>query len=124
MVVRCLLVDDDPSFLRAARFVLEREGLEVVAVASTGAQARDYSEQLRPDVVLLDIELGSENGFDVARDLAGPGRNGVPPVIMISSYSADDFADLMADTPALGFLGKGDLSAAAIRGMLAGRGVP
>lgn len=119
MVVRCLVVDDDHSYLRAARFLLERQGIDVVGTASTGAEALRYSGQLRPEVVLVDVELGAENGFDVARDLNAEGQDGGPQIILISSYSADDFADMMADSPALGFLPKADLSGAAIRAILA-----
>lgn len=118
MAVRCLLVDDDRAFLRAARYLLERQGAEVVAVATTGAEARAHSHQLKPDVVLVDIELGAESGFDIARDLVIPGRSGDAPVILISSYSADDFADIVTDSPALGFLPKADLSESAIRRIL------
>lgn len=119
MAIRCLVVDDDHSYLKAARFLLERQGIDVVGTASTAAEALRYSGRLRPDVVLVDVELGAENGFDVARDLTADGQAWVPQIILISSYSADDFADMMADSPALGFLPKADLSGAAIRGILA-----
>jgi CheY-like chemotaxis protein len=116
--VSCLIVDDSQEFLRAARDLLEREGISVVGVASTGAQARRSWLELRPDVALIDIDLGEENGFDVARELAG-GEGAEPShVILISAYSGDDFADMIADSPALSFLPKAGLSGAAIRGIL------
>src|SRR5215831_10397426 len=77
MSVRCVIVDDNPDFLRAASDLVERDGITVVGVASTGAQALRACRQLLPDVVLLDIQLGEETGFEVARLLAGepdPGR--------------------------------------------------
>ena len=125
MAVRCLIVDDNHEFLWAARDLLEREGISVVAVASTGAQARRSCRQLRPDVALIDIDLGEENGFDVARQVAGGEGTGDPRVILISVYSGDDFADMIADSPALSFLPKASLSGDAIRGILtrAGGGV-
>jgi len=122
MAVRCLLVDDDHAFLRAARFLLEREGMDVVGVASSGADACLYCEQLRPEVVLLDVELGDESGFDVARKLTNGAADGYPGIILISSYSADDFAELLPGSPALGFLAKADLSGPAIRGILIAAG--
>ncbi len=118
MAVRCLLVDDNHVFLRAARHLLEREGIDVVAVASSGAEASRRSEEFRPDVALVDIELGEESGFDVARLLAAAGRTSDPRIILISSYSADDFTELIEDSPALSFLPKPDLSAGAIKGIL------
>ena len=71
MAVRCLIVDDNHDFLRAARDLLEREGISVVGVASTAAQAYRSCTELKPDVALVDIDLGGENGFDIARQLAG-----------------------------------------------------
>jgi DNA-binding NarL/FixJ family response regulator len=118
MGVRCLLVDDDHNYLLAARYLLEREGIDVAGTASTGAEARRDTVELRPDVVLLDIELGLENGFDVARDITSGEPSEHPPIILISSYSEDDFADILEDSPARGFLPKDQLSGEAIRGIL------
>jgi CheY-like chemotaxis protein len=124
MAPTCMIVDDSRAFLQAARDLLESEGITVVGVASTGAEASRQCRELGPDVVLVDIDLGSESGFDVARDLSGGQGNGCPYVILISAYSGEDFADLIAESPALAFLRKPDLSAAAIRGILAGAGQP
>ena len=68
--MRCLIVDDSPEFLDAARRFLEREGVEVVGVASTGEDAYRLADELRPDVTLVDIDLGGEDGLAVARRLA------------------------------------------------------
>jgi DNA-binding NarL/FixJ family response regulator len=121
-MLRCLIVDDSPRFLDAARGLLERQGLTVVGVASNGAEALQRVEQLRPDVTLLDIDLGGESGLELARrlhDQDGPG-----PVILISTHAEQDYAELIAASPAIGFLPKTALSADAIRGLLAGHGDP
>lgn len=118
MAVRCLLVDDNHEFLRAARDLLEHQGISVVGVATTGAQARRSCRELKPDVALIDIDLGEENGFDVARQIAGGEGTEPPRVILISVYSGEDFADMIAESPALSFLPKAGLSGAAIRGIL------
>ena len=118
MAVRCLLVDDNHEFLRAARDLLEHQGISVVGVATTGAQARRSCHELKPDVALIDIDLGEENGFDVARQIAGGEGMEPPRVILISVYSGEDFADMIAESPALSFLPKAGLSGAAIRGIL------
>ena len=74
MALRCLIVDDDPGFLGAATVLLEHEGIEVVGVASTGDEAIEQAGELHPDVTLLDIDLGEDSGFEVARRLvAEPG---------------------------------------------------
>jgi CheY-like chemotaxis protein len=119
---RCVIVDDNHDFLRAARELLELEGISVVDVVSTGAQARRTCRELHPDVVLIDIDLGEETGFGVARELAGQADAGQPHMILMSAYSRDDFEDMIADSPAIAFLSKVALSGAAIRGILAGEG--
>jgi CheY-like chemotaxis protein len=69
LMLRCLIIDDSPRFLDAARGLLERQGVTVVGVASTSAEALQRVEELRPDVTLLDIDLGGESGLDLARRL-------------------------------------------------------
>jgi DNA-binding NarL/FixJ family response regulator len=115
-----LIVDDNPLFLETARDLLEREGLRVVGLAATAAQALQRTAELRPDIVLVDISLGDESGFDVVRSLAGHDRGGGAAVILISTHSEADFADLIAESPAAGFLSKGELSADAIRRIVDG----
>lgn len=115
MPLRSLIVDDNGLFLEAARVLLEREGLSVVGVAATGAEAVRRAEELRPDVILVDISLGEESGFDLARQLAEDGRGDDAVVILISTHSQDDLADMIAASPAAGFLPKAELSGDAVR---------
>jgi DNA-binding NarL/FixJ family response regulator len=112
-VLRCLIVDDNASFLEAATTLLEREGMTVVGIASTTADALRQTQLLRPDVVLVDISLGPESGLDLARRLAE--SEVAATVILTSTHSAADFADLIAATPAAGFVPKSELSAGVIR---------
>jgi two-component system nitrate/nitrite response regulator NarL len=119
MGLRSLIVDDNADFLAAARRLLEREGISVVGVASTSAQALALADELRPDVALVDIDLGEESGFDLARRLAGAVHDSDSSVVLISAYPERDFADLIAASPAAGFLSKSDLSASNIREVLA-----
>jgi DNA-binding NarL/FixJ family response regulator len=121
MAFGVLIVDDNRLFLEAACALLEQEGLRVVGVAATSAEALQRAEELRPQVVLVDITLGGESGFDLARRLAGQGPGGGPAVILISTHAEADFADLIADSPAAGFVPKPGLSADAIRRILDGR---
>jgi len=113
-MLRCLIVDDSPRFLDAARGLLERQGVTVVGVASNSADA------LRPDVTLLDIDLGGESGLELARRLHGQAGPAVAPVILISTHAEQDYAELIAASPAIGFLSKTALSGDAIRDLLAG----
>jgi DNA-binding NarL/FixJ family response regulator len=116
MRVRCLIVDDSPLFLEGATDLLEREGLEIVGVASNSAEAIRLVEELRPDVILVDIDLGDEDGFELARRL---GENAPrSKVIFVSTHSEQDLAQLIATSPAIGFVSKARLSAEAIRDTL------
>ena len=90
-VLGVLIVDDSWLFVEAARDRLEREGLRVIGVAATSAEALRQAEELRPEVVLVDVMLGGGSGFGLARRLAAHHRDGGPAVILISTYSAADF---------------------------------
>jgi DNA-binding NarL/FixJ family response regulator len=117
MDMRCLIVDDNHRFLETARGVLERDGIEVVGVASDGEDALKKIDELRPAVALVDVCLGDECGLELAGVLS---RESLckPLVILISTYPEDDFADVVAGTTALGFLPKSELSGTAIRRMV------
>jgi DNA-binding NarL/FixJ family response regulator len=118
-VLRCVIVDDSPRFLTAARGLLERDGAMVVAgVASTGEEALRQVEELRPDVTLVDIDLGGQSGFDVVRRLHQDANGASSRLILISTHAEDDYAELIAASPAAGFLSKTALSAGAIRNLL------
>ena len=96
--------------------------MDVVGIATSGVEAVQRAEELRPDVALIDIDLGDESGFDVARHLADHGRSSRPRVILISTHDPSEFADLIEASPAVGFLAKTDLSAATICEVLARAG--
>jgi CheY-like chemotaxis protein len=69
--LRCVILDDDEAFLTAARVLLARDGLAVAGVATSSVEAIECVGALRPDVVLVDIRLGQESGFDAAGGLPG-----------------------------------------------------
>jgi DNA-binding NarL/FixJ family response regulator len=115
-VLRCVVVDDDTSFLEAAKAMLEADGATVVETASSTSDAVQRVNALHPEVVLVDIRLGEESGFDTARKLATCSR--APVVIMISTHSGEDYADLLMESPVICFLPKAELSGAAIRRIL------
>ena len=121
MSLSCVIVDDSPGFVAAARSLLERQGLSVLGVASNSAEGVRLAAELRPDVVLVDIDLGGESGFELARRLDQMQDSTPAPVILISTHSEEDYADVIADSPVLGFLSKTMISATSIRRLL-GRG--
>jgi DNA-binding NarL/FixJ family response regulator len=118
--MRVFLVDDSPEFIEAATRLLEREGWDVIGAATSAREAVAQVRKLSPDVMLVDVDLAGESGFDVVREIAD-GRHEPPGLILISSHSPEDFADLVAESPAAGFLSKSRLSVAAIRAVLTPR---
>jgi DNA-binding NarL/FixJ family response regulator len=120
MHVRCLIVDDNASFREEMRALLTEQGLEVVGGAGSPTEALRQIAELRPDVALIDIDLGEESGFELARLLSKRPDQAVPThLILISTHDETEYAELIARSPAVGFLAKTDLSAARIRRMLA-----
>lgn len=103
-------MDDNASFLEASRGLLEQQGVVVLGVATTASEALRRAEELEPEVILVDIDLGDESGFDLARELAQSARDVSSKLILISGYPEEDFADLVAESPAVGFVAKSDLS--------------
>ena len=89
-------------------------------MASTSAEALRLFEELRPDVTLVDINLGGESGFELAEQLHRVGWAIPSPVILISTHAAQDFADMIETSPAAGFLSKSALTGAAIRDLVGG----
>jgi DNA-binding NarL/FixJ family response regulator len=112
----CLIVDDQRPFLRAAKSVLEADGLDVVGVADNVDEAIRLATELRPDVVLVDIDLADESGLDLASRLA-TGANAID-VVLISTHGEEDFAELIEASPAIGFLPKTELSASAVTALV------
>ena len=109
--LRVLIVDDSRHFLDAARGALEQDGMTVVGVASTSAEARRLARELRPDGILVDVDLGDESGIDLAREL---GSSGSARIVLISAYPESELVDLITSSPAVGFVSKSELSAAAV----------
>jgi DNA-binding NarL/FixJ family response regulator len=116
MAQTVLIVDDHPSFRATARALLESEGFDVVGEAATGAEALRQAAELRPDLVLLDVQLPDLSGFEVATRLDGAGSE--TAVVLVSSRDAADYGELIPACGARGFVPKGELSGATIRALL------
>jgi DNA-binding NarL/FixJ family response regulator len=117
--LRCLVVDDNARFRNELSGLLEEQGIEVAGGAGSGDEAVQQVARLHPDVALVDIDLGGESGFDVARRLREARGDAVPDVILISTHDEREFADLIEESPVAGFISKTELTAAAIQRILA-----
>jgi CheY-like chemotaxis protein len=116
--VRCLIVDDSADFRDAASALLGPAGISVVGVASNSAEALSLYRDLRPDVALVDVDLGTESGFELAEQLHMMATSSPLAVILVSTYAEADLADMIAASSAVGFLQKFTLSPDAIRDLL------
>jgi DNA-binding NarL/FixJ family response regulator len=116
VVATILIVDDHPSFRATARAILEADGFEVVGEAEDGTSALEAVHRLRPDILLLDVQLPDMDGFTVATTL---GANGyMPTIVLTSSRDAADFGPLVGACGARGFVPKAELSGAALHAVL------
>jgi two-component system, NarL family, nitrate/nitrite response regulator NarL len=112
VALRCLIVDDNADFLASASRLLEAQGLEIVGRASSRDEALRLAEALHPDVALVDVELGEEDGLEVMRQLSATASP--THIILISTHAQDELAELIEESAAVGFLPKTALSARAI----------
>lgn len=114
-----LIVDDNDAFRASARTVVQGAGYDVIGEASDVAGALAQVHALRPDVVLLDIQLPDGDGFTLADRLAK--EEGAPTVVLISSRERVDYGSRIEEAAAAGFISKLDLSRATLEALV-GRG--
>ena len=114
--MRLLIVDDHAPFRTFARLLMAADGFDVVGVAVDGADAIRATRDLRPDVVLLDVQLPDVDGFGVAATLVR--EPWVPAVVLVSSRAGADYGRQVAASGARGFIAKAELSGDAVRRVL------
>ena len=116
MSLRYLIVDDSEEFVAAAKELLRTQGLDVVGSATSAAQALELVLALTPDVALVDIELGDDDGFDLAERLTV--TSPATRVVLISAYDRQELGDLIAGSRAVGFIPKRAIGAATVEGLV------
>lgn len=116
MTPTLVTVDDHRMFRSFARAPLESDGFDVVGEAEDGESAIAEATRLRPEVVLLDVQLPDQSGFEVAERLIAIG---VPTcIVLVSSRDASDYGEALDTSGAVGFIAKAELSGAAIRALV------
>lgn len=115
--IRCLIVDDNPGFIATARGLLEQDGITIVGAAANSEQAFRLAAELLPDVALIDLVLGEEDGAGLIADIARLGLASQMIMVLCSTYADEDLAVMVPDTAAA-YLSKKDLSGDMIRGLL------
>ena len=112
-----LIVDDHARFRASARALLEADGFDVLGEAADGESAVEQARRLRPQVVLLDIQLAGMDGFAVAERLAA--EPAPPAVVLISSRGRGAFRSRLAAAPVRGFITKAEFSGECLSSLLA-----
>ena len=119
MAVSLLIVDDHKAFRDLVGALLATQGFDVAGEAPDGESALALVELLRPDVVLLDVQLPGIDGFEVARNLS---RRASPPrVVLTSTREEADYGERLRRAPVLGFIPKRELSGPVLAALLAGK---
>ena len=121
VALRCLIVDDNETFLEVAADSLAGDDLEIVGTARTSSEALSQAAVLRPDVVLVDINLGEDSGLELARTLVERFPRLSSSVVLISTRPEKDFGGLIKASPAAGFIAKTQLSGRAVRELVLSR---
>jgi DNA-binding NarL/FixJ family response regulator len=116
MATTILIVDDHVGFRSCARELLTSDGFEIVGEADDAASAVAAARELRPDVVLLDIQLPDFDGVEASKQIAA--LHGRSAIVLISSRDVTDLGAALAESPARGFIPKSELSGAALRELL------
>jgi two-component system nitrate/nitrite response regulator NarL len=112
VTLSCVIIDDSEEFLASAARLLSVQGVDVVGRASSADEAARLVAALGPDVSLVDVELGDEDGIELARRLTSDDASAI--VILISVRDRDELAELIAGCGAVGFLRKDALDAVAL----------
>ena len=106
MPVRVLIVDDQEPFRMAARMVVEvTDGFEVVGEAETGEDSVTMAADLRPDLVLMDVNLPGINGLDATRQIL-EGSGDAVVVLLLSTYEEEEYAPRAAECGAAAYIPK------------------
>ena len=103
-----MIVDDHPAFRASARALLQAEGYDVVGESGDGDEALAAVDALRPEIVLLDIQLPGADGFEIAEQLAA--HDHAPAVVLISSRDAEAYGVRLREARTKGFIPKSELS--------------
>lgn len=120
--VRCVIIDDNDRFIELATGLLQGNGFDVVGVAYDSAQALRLVSEVYPDIALIDLYLGRENGIEVIADIVDAGLAEEIVTILVSTCAEDDLRELFRLSVADGYLSKTDLSSSRVRDILHSNG--
>jgi DNA-binding NarL/FixJ family response regulator len=111
-----LIVDDHEVFRASARALLQAGGFDVIGEAAGGMEAIEAVSTLRPEVVVLDIQLPDLDGLAVAERLAE--APDPPVVVVVSGREATTYGPRLRQAPVRGFISKSELSGRALAALV------
>lgn len=118
--LRVLVADDQAPFRKAARAVLEvARSFEIVGEVTSGEEAVDAAENLRPDLVVMDVQMEGIGGIEATRRILAARPATI--VVLVSSYRPEDVANAVAESGALAFVAKDRFSASTLEDLLLDR---
>jgi DNA-binding NarL/FixJ family response regulator len=107
--IQVLIVDDQASFRRAARGVVElTSGFEVTGEATSGEASVDAVRVLRPDLVLMDVHLPGIGGLEACRRIKSATIDQGPVIFLLSTYEAAEFSQRTVECGAAAYLPKAE----------------
>ncbi|MGV0627234.1 ANTAR domain-containing response regulator [Mycolicibacter minnesotensis] len=101
--LRVLIAEDEALIRLDLAEMLREEGYEVVGEAGDGQEAVELAEQLRPDLVILDVKMPRRDGIDAASEIA---QKRIAPIVMLTAFSQRDLVERARDAGAMAYLVK------------------
>lgn len=103
--LRVVVVDDQALVRTGFRMIIDSEdGLEVVGEAADGEEAVTVVDELRPDVVLMDVRMPGADGIEATRRIGALGLDPAPRVLILTTFDLDDYVFAALQAGASGFL--------------------
>ena len=103
--IKVLIVDDQPPFREASRMVVEMtDGFVVIAEAENGEKAIGLVAEVRPDLVLMDVQMPGIDGIETTRRISAAGD--APPIVVMSTHESGDYESAALAAGALAFVAK------------------
>ena len=103
-VARRVLIAEDEALIRLdLAEMLREEGYEVVGEASDGQQACELAEQLKPDLIIMDVKMPRRDGIDAAEEIAS---KRIAPIVVLTAFSQRDLVERASQAGAMAYLVK------------------
>ena len=100
---RVLIAEDEALIRMDLAEMLREEGYEIVGEAGDGQEAVDLAEDLKPDLVIMDVKMPRRDGIDAASEIAG---KRIAPIVILTAFSQRELVERARDAGAMAYLVK------------------